>query len=62
MWMRYSIDVLFLDKKDRIIKTIESLPPFRFSTIVRSSAAVLEIASGSIKRLGIEIDDILILR
>jgi uncharacterized membrane protein (UPF0127 family) len=47
-FMRFSIDVLFVDKNNRVIKAISAFPPFRFSNIYFSSAFVIELPSGTI--------------
>ncbi|NKB38276.1 MAG: DUF192 domain-containing protein [Gammaproteobacteria bacterium] len=48
--MRYSIDVLFLDKQLTIVKTVESLKPWRVAASGLSSL-VLELAEDSIRKL-----------
>lgn len=48
--MRYSIDVLFLDKQLTIVKTVESLKPWRVAASGLSSL-VLELAENSINKL-----------
>ncbi len=48
--MRYTIDVLFLDKQLTIVKTVKSLRPWRMAASYASSI-VLELADGSINKL-----------
>ena len=48
--MRYSIDVLFLDRQLTIVKTVESLKPWRVAASGLSSL-VLELAENSIDTL-----------
>ena len=47
--MRFPIDVLFLDKELRVIKTVPALPPFR-TCVVKHAIYVLELPVGSIQR------------
>ena len=44
-FMRFSIDCIFLDKSDRIIKTVEAIRPWRMACCGRASK-VLETAEG----------------
>ena len=45
--MRFSIDILFLDKDYRVIRVVRSIPPFR-TCIVRKAIYVLELPAGMI--------------
>jgi len=48
-FMRFSIDVLFLDKELRVMRAVPALPPFRTS-VVKHAVYVLELPVGSIER------------
>ncbi len=48
-FMRFSIDVLFLDKELRVMRAVPALPPFRTS-VVKHAVYVLELPVGSIQR------------
>ena len=48
-FMRFSIDVLFLDKELRVMRAVPALPPFRTS-VVKHAVYVLELPAGSIQR------------
>jgi uncharacterized protein len=48
--MRYTIDILFLDKQLKIIKTVKSLKPWRMAAS-NVSSMVLELADDSINKL-----------
>ena len=48
--MRYSIDVLFLDKQFNIVKAVKSLKPWRMAGSSLSSM-VLELADNSINNM-----------
>lgn len=47
-FVRFPIDVLFLDKEDRIVKIIHGFKPWRFSWIYFRSRRVLELPAGKI--------------
>jgi uncharacterized membrane protein (UPF0127 family) len=47
-FMRFSIDVLFLDKNMRVIKIIQNIPPNRLSPIVWASSMAIELPAGRI--------------
>lgn len=47
-FMRFSIDVIFVDKKNRVVKTISSLASFRLTRIYFSSSFAIELPAGTI--------------
>ena len=56
LWMRFSIDVVFLDEAGVVLGVRENLRPFRFCIAPKGTQAVLELASGNAKRTGINLD------
>lgn len=48
-FMRFSIDLLFLDKRNWIVKTIKNFPPWRISGIYPKAKSCLELPSGIIE-------------
>jgi uncharacterized membrane protein (UPF0127 family) len=48
LFMNFPIDVLFVDKDNRVIKAIPSLKPFALSPICPKAAYVIELPSGVI--------------
>ena len=48
-FMRFPIDVLFLDPGLRVVRVIEGLKPWRLSPWVLSARSVLELAGGFLK-------------
>lgn len=48
-FMRFSIDVVFLDRNMRARRVLEGLKPWRLSPWVFSAHSVLELAGGSLK-------------
>ena len=59
MWMRYSIDAVFINKEGRVNAVYEDLPPFRFSPYIKDACSVLELKAGSAGRAAIKIGDII---
>jgi uncharacterized membrane protein (UPF0127 family) len=54
--MRFPIDVLFLDKELRVIRTVPALPPFR-TCAVRHAVYALELPVGVIAQSATETGD-----
>jgi uncharacterized membrane protein (UPF0127 family) len=47
-FMKYSIDVVFLDREYRVMRIIRGLRPWRLSPIVFKANQVLELKNGSL--------------
>jgi len=60
MFMRFPIDVVFVDKDGRVIKVTEGLKPFR-AAVGRGSRWVIEMPSGAAGRAGLVVGDLLVL-
>jgi uncharacterized membrane protein (UPF0127 family) len=56
-WMRFSIDVAFLDRNLRVKRVYHRMPPFRMSRFVWGAQSVLELASGVLADSGTETGD-----
>lgn len=56
-FMRYPIDVVFIDKDNVIVKIEESMLPYRIGPIVKQARSVLELKSGKCRKLGIDVCD-----
>src|SRR3954464_7830319 len=48
-FMRFAIDVLFLDKELRVARVMEDLKPWRLSPWVLRARSVLELPGGSLR-------------
>ncbi|MBU0503872.1 MAG: DUF192 domain-containing protein [Candidatus Omnitrophota bacterium] len=48
-FMRFSIDVLFIDKNNKVIKVIPDLRPFRLTPVYLDSAFIIEMPVGVIQ-------------
>lgn len=57
--MKFSIDVIFLDKNNKIVCLIKKMKPFSISNIVFSSNKVLELKEGTIEKFDIKLDDVI---
>ena len=49
-FMRYHLDLIFLDEDNTIVHIIEDIPPFRISPYIKESQKVLELKAGTIKQ------------
>ncbi|QFT88463.1 hypothetical protein FIU87_07400 [Bacillus sp. THAF10] len=54
-FMRFPIDVVFLDKNNCIVLCIRHFKPWRVSPIVKNSYSVLELPIGSIDEFCLEV-------
>ena len=48
-FMRFAIDVVFVDKEDAVVYVLENLKPWRLSPIVHRAAKTLEMPAGTLK-------------
>ena len=56
-WMRFPIDVLFLDRRLRVKRVYHRLPPFRLTRLVWGARSVLELAPGVLANTRTEVGD-----
>ncbi len=56
-FMRFAIDVLFLDKNMQIVRLIQNMPPNRLSPIVWASKMAIELPAGKISQTNTQIGD-----
>jgi hypothetical protein len=54
-WMRYAIDVVFLDADLRIVHTVAALAPGTVSPKVSAATSVVELAAGVVAQAGLRI-------
>ena len=57
-FMRFPIDVVFLDDEHRVVSVIRALKPWRFGA-AKGASSVLELAAGECDRLGLAEGDVL---
>lgn len=48
-FMRFAIDVIFLDRQRRVLKVVENMPPWRISGLVPEACLVVELPGGVLK-------------
>ena len=58
-FMRFALDVLFLDRNMRVIKLIQNYPPNRLSPTIWGAKIVVELPVGKIAKTHTSLDDIL---
>jgi uncharacterized membrane protein (UPF0127 family) len=61
MFMRYPIDVLFLDRDLKVLYIYEEMRPGRLSPSIKNAAHVVELAAGSVQKSKLVEGDILYL-
>jgi uncharacterized protein len=57
MFMRFAIDVVFLDRAGKVIRINHNLLPWRLSSIVWGARRALELSSGGAARSHTEVGD-----
>lgn len=57
-WMRFPIDLIYLDRSRRIRKLVGSVPPWRLSGCIRAHS-VMELPSGTIRATQTQLGDAL---
>lgn len=57
--MRYNIDVVFLDEKNRVLAIFQNIKPFKITPFINNAKKVLELKSGEIKKTSLKVGDYL---
>ena len=57
LFMKFAIDVIFVDAQKRVIGLCADLRPFQFSPIFWKSACAIELPAGTIKQSATQIGD-----
>ena len=57
LWMRYSIDVIFIDSNGGVLAVFNDIKPFRVTPFIKGAYYVMEMISGSIKNLSLKAGD-----
>jgi hypothetical protein len=60
-FMRFPIDILFVDKNNRVIEVIPYLKPFRLTPVYFSASFVIELPAGTLKSSSTQEGDTLLL-
>jgi hypothetical protein len=61
-FMRFAIDVLFLDKNMQIVRLVQDMPPNRLSPIVWASKMAIELPAGKISQTNTQVGDKVVFR
>ena len=61
LFMGFTIDVVYLDKTNRVIKIDSEMPPYRLGNFVSKAKAILELPAGTVQETGTTIGDTLLL-
>ena len=56
-FMRYPLDVLFLDREGKVVFMYRGIKPWRMGRIVRGARSAVELPEGTIHRTGTQIGD-----
>ena len=56
-FMRFPIDVAFVDKDGVVLKIYPSLQPWRMTRVVRKAKACIELSAGSVAAAGVKVGD-----
>jgi uncharacterized membrane protein (UPF0127 family) len=58
-WMRFAIDLIFLDRRNVVRKIKTNVPPWRMAGCLRARS-VLELAAGTLKEKSVSVGDMLV--
>ena len=59
-FMRFAIDVVYLDERHNVIKVVKNLKPWTGLSICRKAWAALELNAGEAEKYGFEVGRVLI--
>ena len=52
-FMRFALDVVFVDGDGRVVRVLDSIRPWRASSLVRGAKAAIELPAGTAARSGV---------
>lgn len=58
-FMRFPIDLVFLDKSNQVVKTVEAIKPYRVVLPVGTASSVIELPAYSLRRSWTQAGDLL---
>lgn len=59
-FMKFAIDVVFVDRQNKVVGIVENIKPFQMSTYFFRSAAAIELPVGRIKESQTEKGDVIV--
>lgn len=57
LWMRYSIDVIFIDINGEVLAVFNNLKPFRITPFIKNASYALEMISGTVEKNSLKAGD-----
>lgn len=57
LFMRFPVDILFLDRSMRVVRVLENLPPFTVGRVCARASCALELRAGSVRRGSVRVGD-----
>ena len=57
LFMKFAIDVVFLDKKNQVVGTVSNIKPFEFSPIFWKASCAVELPVGMIESTSTQVGD-----
>ncbi|MDD4493994.1 MAG: DUF192 domain-containing protein [Eubacteriales bacterium] len=58
-FMKFAIDVVFLDHEGRVVEIINTMKPWSFSKIYPKAESVLELTAGTATKFGLSAGDLI---
>ena len=58
-FMRYPLDILFVDKEGKVVFMYKGIKPWRVGRIVKGAKSAIELPEGSIEHSGTQVGDAL---
>lgn len=58
-FMRFAIDVLFLDRRSVVLRSVDTLRPFRLSWGGWKAASAIELPAGTLREAGVAVGDVI---
>ncbi len=58
--MRYNIDVIFLDKKNKVLAIYCNMKPFRVTPFIKGAYYALEVRAGVIEKTSLKVMDFIV--
>lgn len=57
MFMKFPLDVIFLDGKDKVVGLVQRIKPFTMSPFFWKSSCAIELPAGTIEKTGTQVGD-----
>jgi len=57
MFMKFSIDAIFIDSRNRVVGLVKNIQPFRLSPLFWKASSVIECAPGTIEATRTQMED-----